>query len=361
MEIIIILSILGLLFIFLANYNLVKEAKNYLSDLGAINLKLLFFPYLSAELIRNGLRVKIWVSGLRRNFKLYISLPAKTEGYLRLWVPDWFDKILASKLENGLAQEFEDPLWVKKVLNKITLNSLEKFFKDTGIQSFEIRKGELRCSWQIRNKISHIHKVNIYNALDQLREYSYLLTETPKSTDKEALRSWLSFKLPILLTVLFFLLALIGNFWKFIPLCMLDLLYLGLKIFTFLYFLYLSLVLFFVGNKSFFSRIFLNSFLSFMILYLFTSLFFLTFINGKFDTSKPEIKRDIIVSKHISLKRGKGIILKELHSQKKYCEPLTVSDSFYERAKVGDRVEYETKAGFLGVEWRYSSFRLLNP
>ncbi len=362
MEMLIILLSLFLLVIFLFAYHKsFREARNYLLELGAVNFKALFFPYLSAELMWNGLRVKIWVSGLRRNFKLYVSFPSKIEGYLRLWTPDLFDRILGSKLENSFAQEFEDSLWVKRVLNKINLKSIEKFFKDTGIHSFEIRKGELRCSWQIKKKISQIDKANIYNALNQLKEFDSLLIEVPKSTDREGLRCWLSLKVPLLLTALFLFLALIGNFWKYLVLCTLDLLYLGLKIFGFLYLLYLTLIIFFVANRSFFPRIFLNTTLSFMVFYFITSLFFLSFINGKFDTSTPEVKKDIIASKYIHPKRGKEIILKELHGRKRYCEPLKVSDSFYKRAKIGDKVEYETKTGFLGVEWKCSSIRLLTP
>ncbi len=45
---------------------------------------------------------------MRRSFKLNLSVPVRTKGFLRLWRPDFCDRVLAHRTEDGFAIEYKD-------------------------------------------------------------------------------------------------------------------------------------------------------------------------------------------------------------------------------------------------------------
>lgn len=60
------------------------------------------------------------------------------------------------------------------------------------------------------------------------------------------------------------------------------------------------------------------------------------------------------------MKPGHRIVLEGLHSERKLCDSFGVSEEFYYAVSEGDKVEYATKKGLLGVEWFYKKLRLVN-
>ncbi len=350
-----------LFFLILYGYLIVREhSKNkiYLNELGAEKIKAFhLINWVKCDLNVRGIKAKVFTSGVRGCFKLNISVPIMIDGFLRLWRPDLLDKLFSKKTKNGLAIEFEDHDWANLILTHLNLESI---FKKTDIHSIKIHKKNLVFSWLLKRNIREVKKESIFNALEELYKLSKEINNIPSSNkDKEDLRNFLSIKLPLFLTALLVLIGVFGKFWLYKPLCALEIILLGVKIYVVLFILYVITIIFMAGNLTFSQRIMHNAFVIFIISCAFVSLFFLNFLNGALDVSMPVLVRDKVSNRYKNIKRGKMIILENLRKRKKYCGEVIVSESFYEKVKIGDTIEYEVKKGFLGVEWIYSGFKLV--
>ncbi|MEN3039865.1 MAG: hypothetical protein ABDI07_12105, partial [Candidatus Kryptonium sp.] len=143
------------------------------------------------------------------------------------------------------------------------------------------------------------------------------------------------------------------------PVCLTEMLFVGFKVLFPFLLLYLILSVLLVGHGTTKQKVLLETLFYCILSCFFLSLFFLTYVNGRLDSSEPVQKLDRIESKYRSYKRGPRITLEELHQDKPLCPGFNVSEEFYERAYKGAKVEYWIKEGFLGVEWLYKGLRLV--
>lgn len=350
-----LLPVALLLYIFYAVFKAIKDYERYFLTLGAVNIKVLYFPFVSGDLVKGDLKARLWTSGVKGFFKLNLSVPVRTKGFLRLWRPGFCDGVLAHRTEDGFAIEYEDAQWMKDALKHWVL--IRKLFEETNIHSFMIKNSQLILSWYIKRRPKEVSKENIHDALSILKELSVLLTNMPPSSDREYLRNWLTVKLPVFFTIYCVVLAVLGKFWLYKPLCTLDVFFVSFKGFILFLVSYLLFTVSLFGNKTLMGRMLLNTIFVTFVCYFFIALFFLTYINGSLDRSTPKLKRDTIVSKYIGRRWSKRVVLSDLHERKRLCEGFHVSQDFYDRVKPGDLVEYQVKEGFLGIEWMYSGLR----
>lgn len=54
------------------------------------------------------------------------------------------------------------------------------------------------------------------------------------------------------------------------------------------------------------------------------------------------------------------MVLANYHKEKPCCGTFAVSKDLYEKVSVGSTIEYQTKRGFLGVEWFYTGLSTID-
>lgn len=356
-QVLVILPVLGLIVCFYFIRKALINNKKYLIDLGAQNIKFLIPHGIRAELRYKDATAIIYTSGVKGSYRLNISLKTEIYGFLRLWRPDFLDRLIAKKTKNGYAIECEDFNWASRIISHL---NIEDLFKKTDINCIQIDKRNLVFSWLLKRNIREVKKESSFNAIEELYELSLKINNIPSSSvNRENLRSFFSIKMPLFITALLTLTGVFGRFWLYKPQCILEIVFLGIKLYAVLFIVYVITIILIAGNLTFLPRIMFNTFVVFIISCGFVTLFFLTFLNGALDASEPVLVRDKVSFKYRNIKKGEVIILENLNKRKKYCGELTVSKNFYENVKVGDTIEYEIKKGRLGVEWIYSSLKLV--
>lgn len=84
------------------------------------------------------------------------------------------------------------------------------------------------------------------------------------------------------------------------------------------------------------------------------------------DLSDPELKRDFVEEKQRAGRKGiplsgkYHVVLANYHKEKPCCGTFAVSKDLYEKVSVGSTIEYQTKRGFLGVEWFYTGLSTID-
>ncbi|MFN3599611.1 MAG: hypothetical protein ACK4VK_07770 [Aquificaceae bacterium] len=359
MEYILIVPIFVLVVLLLYKYR--KDRLEYYNSLGARVVGHRYFIEPVARLSYENMDITLLTEGPKGFYSLIIQVPVATLGYMKLRESDFFDKALFQRKYKNLALECEDEAWVNRLFGLAGFEELvDRLFEGFRISWFEIKGNLLRIGWYIRKGPSEVEKERLFGSLDVLKDLLNLLNGvTPAENYRGDLRDWLTFKLPIALTILLIIVGIVGGFYKYQPVCLLNMLFTGFKLlFPFALF-YLALCLFMVGGATMGQRVFLKTSLVLFTCSFFITLFFLPYINGRFDNSMVEVKRDLVKRKYVSVKRGPTLILAELHKNNPWCEGFKVSKNFYNRVQVGSLVEYETKRGFLGVEWLYSGLVLV--
>ncbi len=304
--------------------------------------------------------ITLLTEGPRGMHSLVVQVSVATLGYIKLRKRDFFDKAFFQRKYGSLALEYEDEAWVNRLFGLVGFEELVKrLFEEFGISWLEIRGDLLRIGWYIRKEPKEVEKERLLGAVDVLRDFLSLLKGVaPSESYREDLRNLLTFKLPIALTVLLSIIGIAGGFYQYSPACVLYMLFTGFKLlFPFALF-YLIFCLFMVGGATMAQRVLLKTSLVLFTCSFFITLFFLTYINGRFDDSEVRVKKDLVERKYVNIKRGPTLILVEFHRENPWCEGFRVSEEFYYRVQVGSPVEYKTKGGFLGVEWFYSGLVL---
>ncbi len=341
-----------------------RELFEFYSSLGAryMGNRWLIFPL--AELELDGVRVKIYTEGGQGFYALKASVELNPVGYLKLWQGNILDRTLFRKpyLEN-IFVEYEDKDWAEKILNREDFkNWVIELFSLPALNSFEIKNKRLTLSWHLGG-MSRFKKVvkkeDVLSALKILVDISQRINSMPSAkVYKEDLRNWLTLKLPVLTTLFLITVGFAGGFYRYKPLCDHEILLVGFKVLTPIIILYTALVLFLVGAPTLGQRVILKTLFVCLVCTPFIGLFFFTWLNGHFDSSEPETIKDTITSKYYLIRGGHRILLAELHKNR-WCDSLSVSEGFYIKAKVGDKVEYAVKKGFLGVPWLYRGLTLV--
>lgn len=359
------LSVLLILILLIARGR--KEVIYYLNEIGAERLRTYTYPCIKAELHYGNTKAKLWTSGLRGNFKLNIGVPLKFSGFLVLRKSDFFDKLFFQKTIDELAVIYEDPKWASKILYlkdfRIAINEL---FNKTNIYSLAIKDKELIISWKsVRWSNIFIEREIINDALQVVIKIINSLTGIPSTIVKEPIRKWLIYKIPLILSGVLVITGILGKFYYYNPVCQSELIIKGYKLVFPLVLGYITFVILLTArNRTLLPGTLGSTLLMWVICSLFINLFFISYINGRFDTSTPTLKRDYIKRKYIGYTKwssGPRIVLSEFSREKPWwCDKsFRVSKEFYEKAKSGDRVEYATGKGFLGIEWFYSGFRIV--
>jgi hypothetical protein len=349
-------------FLLLIIYNLVKFWRvraDFLALLGAqlVGTHRLINP--KGVLNFGGLNIEVFTSDYKGK-RLNLKIRTNFTGFLTLRKKDIFDKLTRQLTYQDLAVEYEDKEWFERLTSHQTFKVLlRKLLEEASIDRLEIRKNTLTIGWNIKRSPFEVSTDKVHQALNLLKDTAFVLSTLPSSWRyKEDLRNLLLFKLPILLTLIACLVGIVGRFYQYNPLCPLEIVFFGYKLFTPFVLIYLGFLCFYVGGYGLYQRILGSGFLVFFVCIFFISLFFLSYINGRFDTSPSQIKRDRIESKYYSIKRGYRLTLSNLHKEKKLCDSLSVSKNFYYQVEIGDYIEYETKKGFLGIEWFYRGLYL---
>ncbi len=341
-----------------------RELFEFYSSLGARHAgnRWLIFPL--AELELDGVRIKIYTEGGQGFYALKASVELNPVGYLKIWHGNVLDRALLRKpyLES-LFVECEDKDWAEKILNREDFkNWVIELFSLPGVNFLEIKDKTLTLAWHLGG-MSRFKKVvkkeDVLPALKILVGISQRMNSMPSAkVYKENLRNWLTLKLPVLTTLFLISVGFAGGFYRYKPLCDHEILLVGFKVLTLIIILYTAFVLLLVGASTLGQRVILKTLFVCLVCTPFISLFFLMWLNGRFDSSKPEVIRDTIARKYYLIRGGHRILLSELHKSR-WCDSLSVSEGFYMKAKVGDKVEYEVKRGFLGVPWLYRGLTLV--
>ncbi|MEZ0361641.1 MAG: hypothetical protein ABWK04_07110 [Hydrogenobacter sp.] len=351
------------LFIFaFVGYFVIKKRRehiNYFEGLGNITLRGFIPFYTRGDLKEKDVSLSIKESRAGRYIKLEKDI--KQRAFLRIKRRDLFDRILMQETYKGLSVEYEDEAWANRLFSHRDFDGVvEEIFYNLGAYSLEIREGKVSISFSFKKSPFEVEKERVLGATQVIKELINLINKLPEPNHyKDNLRSLLTLKLPIAITVLLSLIGIVGGFYKYDTLCHIEIFILGSKLLFPIALLYVGISTLLVGGKSLVQRVILKTAFVCFVCSFFISLFFLTYINGKFDTSEPQRKEDRIRSVYWHVKYGPKLLLDGLHSEKKWCDSFNISEDFYERAEPGDKVEYYTKRGFLGVEWLYRGIRLI--
>lgn len=341
-----------------------RELFDFYSSLGARHAgnRWLIFPLAELELGR--VRVKIYTEGGQGLYTLKASVELDVAGYLKLWRGNILDRTLLRKqYSDNIFVEYEDKDWAEQILNREDFkNWVIELFSLPGVNFLEIKDKTLTLAWHLGG-MSRFKKVvkkeDVLSALKILVGISQRINSMPSAkVYKEDLRNWLTLKLPVLTTLLLIAIGLAGGFYRYNPLCDHEILLVGFKVLTPIIILYTALVLFLVGASTLGQRVILKTLFVCLVCTPFISLFFFMWLNGRFDSSEPETIRDTITRKYYLIRGGHRILLSELHKSR-WCDSLSVSEGFYMKAEVGDKVEYVIKKGFLGVPWLYRGLTLV--
>lgn len=338
-----------------------KERADYLRAIGARPAGTHFFINPKGELFYKNLRVEAYTGGPRGMHSLRLSMKVEGRGFFRIRKRDLFEKLIRPQTYRGLSVEYEDGAWFGRLSeDKVFQKIADRLFGELGLDFLELKWDNLTAGWYIRRSPREIEKHRLLEALELLSQVYELLRSLPSASFyRESLREWLTLKMPVFTTVLLCLVGLAGGFYRYDPVCLTEMLLTGYKLMLPITFLYVALALLLVGGPTLSRWVVLKTSLVLLLCTFFLSLFFFTYINGKFDTSEPRIVRDEIEKKYRSPRHGYKVALHGYHGAKSWCESFTVSEGFYMRAYKGAKVEYITKKGFLGVEWFYEGLRLL--
>lgn len=366
----IVFSIFPLIVVFIVIWLILRDKKrvfDFFLSIGAKNIKTITYPYIKAELIYEDTILRLWTSGLKGNFKLNIGIPVYTSGYLNFRKYDFFDRLFFQKRINNLAVIYEDQRWAERLINRFDfINSIQDLFDTTNIHSFSIKNREIVISWLMMN-VSHLHKIDkekIFLAIKKLKDIRDALNDYSSTTLKIGLRNFLVFGLPISITAFLIIAGIVGKFYVYKPVCRIDLILVGYKIFIPIFLAYIIFALFLLCKNRTLIQNLLGSLLYVgSVCSIFIILFFFPFLNGYFDYSQSLIKKDYIENKYIGYSRwnsGPIIVLSDFYREKPWwCDnSFKVSREFYDSVEIGDEIEYSVKQGFLGIEWFYSDLRI---
>jgi len=309
--------------------------------------------------------VLLYTDYKRGGNSLIVELPIKASGYIKLRKRDFLDKLLFQKSYKGLSVEYDDELWANKLFSlKEFVETVDRLFEEYGVDWIELKDNKLRVGWRIGKASPDIIDPEILlEVVEIIKGFKDISKAIPLSqVHREGLRGWLTFKIPIALTIVLSIIGIAGGFYHYKPTCPLNMLLTGYKLLLPFVVLYTGIALVLVGGPTMGQRVILKTlFVSFMCSF-FITIFFFTYINGRLDSSKPELKRDWVVRKYIGVARGNSgprLRLANYHSKNPWCESFKVSREFYESVSMGSLVEYQTKKGLLGVEWFYTGLYLV--
>ncbi|MDW8294757.1 MAG: hypothetical protein RMK21_05310 [Aquificaceae bacterium] len=356
------IALLGVaLILFLALHTFVRERLDFYRSMGAEVKGLSWLIHPKAEIAVDGLSVELCTSGLRGMQRLKLSLFVGIVGYISLRKKDFLDRLLLHKTHDGLLLEYEEEAWASRILKHSGFSRLkERLFSEAQVDFVELKAQKLTAGWFIKRSPKEVGKEKVTKALSIFRDSPALLEGLPSSSHyREGLREWLTIRTPLLTTLLLSLLGVLLGFYRYQPICMVELFLAGYKWLFLPFLLYATLVLFMLGSGTMWRGVTVRLFFFYAVGSPLIALFFLTYINGRFDPSKPELRRDRIESVSVSFKRGPRVRLEEFHHERWWCEGFDVSEDFYKRAYKGAEVEYEKKGGLLGVEWFYRGLRLV--
>ncbi|ADO45082.1 hypothetical protein Hydth_0684 [Hydrogenobacter thermophilus TK-6] len=341
-----------------------KKRVSFYKSLGAEEIQIKFLLNPVGKIDLDGIRMDIFTEGAKSNQRLTLRAKTNLTGFLKLYKRSIWNRLFSQEIFGGLGAEYEDERWFNRVINYKNFRELvEKLFQEGQVNEVRIEKDKLSLSWKIRNHPREGDREKVLKALPIMKEFLSLLSKLPDATHyREHVRSWMSIKLPVVITVVLCAVGIVGGFYRYDPVCSLEIFGVGFKLLLPSAFLYALVGMLLAGSFRLGFRVLVYSLTAWLLAIPFISLFFLMYINGKLDRSLPEVKTDKVVEKYTSTGKGGSvkyrIVLAHLHSQKDWCDHLQVSKKFYERVQVGDTVEYITKRGFLGVEWYYQKLSI---
>lgn len=351
-----VIAILIFLIVALIFWDFWRRRVSFYRSVGAREIKMKFLLNPVGKIDSDGIEVEIFTEGAKGSQLLTLRAKTNLTGFLKLYRRNMCNRFFSQETFGGLGAEYEDSFWFERVLNHRNFkDKVEKLFKEGQVDQVSIRKHSLSVSWSIKKYPREEDRQKVIKTLPILRELLSLASELPDATYyKDHLRSWVIIKLPVLITLTLSLIGVLGKFYSYDPVCLFEILGVGYKLLFPFVILYSTFAVLLVGGRLWF-KTFIVSFVAWLLAIPFISLFFLMYINGKLDTSPPEVKTDKVVEKYIRQRKGRTsyIVLEKLHTQKNWCNTLNVSENFYKKVQVGDTVEYITKRGFLGVEWFY--------
>ena len=341
-------------------YSSISSTLNYYKSLGA---RVVGYRFLSPVATLG--EMLLYTDYKRGGNSLIVELPIKASGYIKLRKRDFLDKLLFQKSYKGLSVEYDDELWANKLFSlKEFVETVDRLFEEYGVDWIELKDNKLRVGWRIGKASPDIIDPEILlEVVEIIKGFKDISKAIPLSqVHREGLRGWLTFKIPIALTIVLSIIGIAGGFYHYKPTCPLNMLLTGYKLLLPFVVLYTGIALVLVGGPTMGQRVILKTlFVSFMCSF-FITIFFFTYINGRLDSSKPELKRDWVVRKYIGVARGNSgprLRLANYHSKNPWCESFKVSREFYESVSMGSLVEYQTKKGLLGVEWFYTGLYLV--
>ncbi|MFN3739717.1 MAG: hypothetical protein ACK4TF_03460 [Thermodesulfovibrionales bacterium] len=345
--------------VFYALYSYVANRLKYYRSLGA---RIVGFRFLNPVASLGD--VLLFTEGSKGMHSLVVEIQTYAFGYIRLRKRDILDKLLFQKAYRGLSIEYEDENWANKLLSLESFVGLvDKLFEDYRVSWIELKGNKLRVGWYIKKGPVETEKEKLLKVIEIVKNLRHISKTFPVSgTYRGALREWITFRIPVALTIILFITGIVGRFYQYTPTCMSNMILTGFKLLFPIVFLYASLSLVLVGGATMGQSVFLKTFFVCFICSFFVILFFLSYINGKFDSSKPKLKRDWVVAKYIGIARGRGgprLVLAKHHKENPWCESFSVSKEFYESLTIGSIVEYQTKEGLFGIEWFYSGLTLV--
>jgi len=311
---------------------------------------------------------EISTEGLVGNRSLVAETPVETVGYIRIRKRNSLDRLLFQKSYKGLSVEYDDELWANKLFSlKEFVELVDRLFEEHKIDWFELKGNRLRIGRYIKREPTDRDEKRLLSAAETVKKFKPFLNSLPKSQNyREDLRKWLSFKLPVALTLFLSLVGILGGFSKYSPTCMPSMLLTSSKLLSPMIVFYAGFSSWFAGGPAMWQRMFVKTLLVSLVCYFPITIFFLTYINGSLDLSDPELKRDFVEEKQRAGRKGiplsgkYHVVLANYHKEKPCCGTFAVSKDLYEKVSVGSTIEYQTKRGFLGVEWFYTGLSTID-
>jgi len=338
-----------------------RERVEYLRGIGAEPSGTHTFINPKGEIFYKSMKVEVFTGGPRGVHSLRLSIKVEGKGFFRIAKRDLFEKLLRAETYMGLSVEYEDGAWFGRISeDKVFQKTVDRLFRELGLGFLELKGDTLTAGWYIRRSPKEVQQHRLFEALELLSQVYELLRSMPSAgIYREDLRGWLTLRIPILVTIFLCLVGVAGGFYRYNPVCLMETLLTGYKLMLPIMLLYVALAILLVGGRTLNGRVVLKASFVLLVCTFFLSLFFFTYVNGRFDTSEPKVVRDKIEKKYRSPKHGYRVALHGYHRAKRWCEGFTVSEGLYMRAYQGAKVEYIIKKGFLGVEWFYQGLRLL--
>lgn len=354
--------------VFLSIRNHWQKSVRFYRSLGAREIRPRFFslpPFHPVGWLDLGdIRGEIYTEGPKGHHLLTLKIPTGVAGFLIFQKRNLWNGMFLEEIQEGIGAQYEDRAWVKRILNHRNAGEiLQKLFREGGVESIRIANHGLKVSWKIQGHPGIREREKIERSLPLLKEFLGTLSEQPGSSDTEPMRNLVTLRIPVFATLILSSIGVLGGFYKYQPLCFLDILGAGYRILFFPALLYVFAAMMLTGghHPRLALRVFVQSLVAWLLAIPFLSLFFLMFVNGKFDTSPPEFRDDRVVEKYISYNRGSKIhnivLAKGPHTP--WCPSFQVSENLYRQVQPGDRVEYAVKRGFLKVPWWHQKLRVV--